>query len=60
MSKNICIKEGVYRYDIDGTILLYDRENGLSILNDKLESVEEVIGALNEIIKYEFNSKKTT
>ena len=52
-NKNICIKEGVYRFDINKTKVLFNKEDGLIINNFKLENAEGVIKAIKEIQKYE-------
>ena len=58
-NKEIAIEQGIYRYDLDGgLIIFYDRINGLNINPNKVDMnnwgvltrVEEV---LNEIIKNE-------
>lgn len=55
MSKDIaiCIREGIYRYNLNGTSVLFSREDGLMINNFKIENSEDVIKAIEEIAKFE-------
>lgn len=58
MSKDICIKNGTYRYDTENVIVFFDRELGLEIINKK-ESQDyykyllEVCNILEEIKQLE-------
>ena len=57
---NCRIRRNTYRFNINGTIILYDREHGLNIINFDICNGYEVIEALKHIIEHEQRSKKTT
>lgn len=56
MNKDICIKEGVYRYENENSLVFFDKEKGL-LINTKgdnyIESLYSIYESITEILQLE-------
>jgi hypothetical protein len=56
--KSFCIHKSVYRYQLEfGTVVFFDKEEGLNIMQFDIRDGEDIIKSIDEILKYEKDNK---
>lgn len=54
MDKSFYISKSVYRFQLEfGTVVFFDKEEGLKIMQFDIRDGEDIIKSIDEILKYE-------